>query len=83
MTTYSGGGGGGDAASPVDRSVRECLSLSAADRVASRAMDSDEDALRTFKNAIFNTGVSRGRGYVHSVPSDQTCWERNASRQRP
>jgi hypothetical protein len=27
-------------------------------------MDSDEDALRAFKNAVFNAGVSPGRGYV-------------------
>jgi hypothetical protein len=27
-------------------------------------MDGDEDALRAFKNAVFNAGVSPGRGYV-------------------
>jgi hypothetical protein len=27
-------------------------------------MDSDEDALRAFKNAVFNAGISPGRGYV-------------------
>lgn len=29
-----------------------------------RAMDSDEGALRAFKDAVFNAGVSPGRGYV-------------------
>jgi hypothetical protein len=36
-------------------------------------MNSDEDALQAFKNAVFNAGVSPGRGYVQFF-ADAMCW---------